>query len=77
MLFYGFYYVGNKNDTYLIKVRMNPDDKFAVQKKEIIGDRSTDHRFEIKVNMKDEEMKKFLSYIRFLVFDENLLVLVK
>lgn len=55
-------------------VTLQEDDKFALQKTEMLGG-AISRMFRVQVDFQKQIMSEFLSFIRFLEFDENIALL--
>ena len=75
LLNYGFINLDNDANEYPIKVSLSEDDKYVTQKIEMIGGQQGKRTFRVQLHMQEVIMDKFLSFCRFIVFDENLALL--
>lgn len=75
LLNYGFINLDNDANEYPIKVCMDEDDKYAAQKSEMIGGTDVKRNFRVQLHMQEPIMDKFISFLRFVVFDENIAML--
>ena len=75
LLNYGFINLNNDANEYPIKVIMQDDDQYAAQKAEMLGVSVVRKVFRVQAHMQESIMKKFLSYVRFCVFDGNIAVM--
>ena len=53
-------------------VGYNASDQFVQVKKELIGDHTHTKKFRVVENFEDRIMHEFLSWLRFVEFDENI-----
>ena len=75
LLNYGFINLNNDANEYPFTVRMSPDDVFAQQKCEILNTNVVQRNFRVQVNFEEPIMSKFISFIRFVEFNENIALL--
>ena len=54
---------------------MSPDDGFAQQKCEILNTNVVQRNFRVQVNFEEPIMSKFISFLRFVEFNENIALL--
>jgi histone-lysine N-methyltransferase SETD3 len=74
LLNYGFINLDNDANEYPFNIKMADDDKFATQKNELLN--QTVHRtFRVQVNFEESIMSRFISFLRFVEFDENIALL--
>ena len=71
LLNYGFINLNNDANEVPLKISYKPDDQFIIIKKEIINDQADFKKFRVVENMEDKVMLEFLSWLRFVEFDEN------
>lgn len=71
MLNYGFINLNNDANEYPFIVKMAEDDKFATQKTEILN-QQVQRTFRVQVNFEESIMNRFISFLRFTEFDENI-----
>jgi len=69
---YGFINLNNDANEVPIKVHYNTDDQFIAVKKEMINDNSDFKKFRVVENLEDKVMHEFISWLRFVEFDENI-----
>ena len=69
---YGFINLNNDANEVPIKVYYNTDDQFIAVKKEMINDNSDFKKFRVVENLEDKVMHEFISWLRFVEFDENI-----
>ena len=72
LLNYGFINLNNDANEVPLKVSYNSDDQYITIKKDIIGDQADFKKFRVVENMEDKVMLEFLSWLRFVEFDENI-----
>ena len=75
LLNYGFINLNNDANEYPFTVRMSPDDVFAQQKCEILNTNVVQRNFRVQVNFEEAIMSKFISFLRFVEFNENIALL--
>jgi len=76
LLNYGFINLDNDANEYPFPVRMAEDDKFATQKMELLNGQMVQYKtFRVQVNFEESIMSRFISYMRFVEFDENITLL--
>src|SRR5437879_5775798 len=71
LLNYGFINLNNDANEVPLKLSYNIGDQFISIKKEIINDQADFKKFRVVENLEDKVMLEFLSWIRFVEFDEN------
>ena len=72
LLNYGFINLNNDANEVPIKVRYNEDDSLVGVKKEMINDPTDFKKFRVVDNLEDKVMHEFLSWLRFVEYDENI-----
>jgi histone-lysine N-methyltransferase SETD3 len=72
---YGFINLNNDANEYPFKVYYNTDDEFIHVKKEMIGDTNDFKKFRVVANFEDRIMIEFLSWLRFVEYDEKITLL--
>ena len=75
LLNYGFINLNNDANEYPFTIKMDEDDKFATQKREILGSQLVQRTFRVQANFDEAIMDKFTSFMRFVEFDENIAML--
>lgn len=70
-LFYGFVVEDNVNDDVTLVSPKGFDFPLSQLKRELVGTRFKESCFRVSRNPDDSKFQKFLSYLRFLVFDES------
>ena len=75
LLNYGFINLNNDANEYPLLAKMEDDDKYAAQKTEMLGGAQVSRVFRIQVNFTEPIMEKFISFMRFCLFDENIALL--
>lgn len=75
LLNYGFINLDNDANEYPITVKMADDDQFASQKQEMLSMQQVQRVFRVQVNFEEPIMNKFISFLRFVEFDENIALL--
>ena len=69
---YGFINLNNDANEFPFKIHYNPNDQYEQVKKEMIADSSSSKKFRVTANFEDKIIHEFLSWIRFVEFDENI-----
>ncbi len=69
---YGFINLNNDANEVPLKVYYHPDDSMKQVKQDLIGDHSEYKKFRVVENFEDKIMHEFMSWIRFVEFDENI-----
>jgi histone-lysine N-methyltransferase SETD3 len=69
---YGFINLNNDANEFPFKIYYNDDEKFLQVKKELIGDSADFKKFRVVANLEERIMHEFLSWLRFVEYDENL-----
>jgi protein-histidine N-methyltransferase len=72
LLNYGFINLNNDANEVPIKVYYNEDDPLVTVKKEMINDPTDFKKFRVVDNLEDKIMHEFLSWLRFVEYDENI-----
>lgn len=72
LLNYGFINLNNDANEVPIKVRYNEEDSLISVKKEMINDPTDFKKFRVVDNLEDKVMHEFLSWLRFVEYDENI-----
>ena len=75
LLNYGFINLNNDANEYPLTIKMSDDDQFAQQKMEMLGSNLIQRTFRVQVNFQESVMSKFISFLRFVEFDENIALL--
>jgi len=75
LLNYGFINLENDANEYPFTVKVAEDDPFAQQKMEICNAAVVQRTFRVQVNFEEAIMSKFISFLRFVEFDENIALL--
>ena len=75
LLNYGFINLNNDANEYPFTVKMADDDMFAAQKSEILNTQAVQKTFRVQVNFEERIMSRFISFLRFVEFDENIALL--
>eukprot|EP00826_Nyctotherus_ovalis_P044151 TRINITY_DN4751_c0_g2_i1.p3 TRINITY_DN4751_c0_g2~~TRINITY_DN4751_c0_g2_i1.p3 ORF type:complete len:192 (-),score=62.82 TRINITY_DN4751_c0_g2_i1:345-920(-) len=70
-LFYGFVVEDNANDDVTLARPKTPDFPLSELKRELLSNRFKESCFRVSRNPDDCKFQKFLSYLRFLAFDES------
>ena len=60
-----------------IKVFYNEDDKLKQVKQDMIKDNAEFKKFRVVENLNDRIMHEFLSWLRFVEYDENIMLLIQ
>ncbi len=69
---YGFINLNNDANEVPLVVSYSIDDQMVQVKKELIGDFTNQKKFRVVENFEDRVMHEFLSWLRFVEFDENI-----
>lgn len=69
---YGYINLNNDANEIPIKVYYNPDDQYVKVKKEMINDHMEYKKFRVVENFEERIMHEFLSWLRFVEYDENI-----
>src|ERR1700691_413738 len=72
LLNYGFINLDNDANEVPIRITYNEDDPLITVKKEMINDQADFKKFRVVDNLEDKIMHEFLSWIRFVEYDENI-----
>lgn len=72
---YGFINLNNDANEVPIRVYYNEDDKLKQVKQEMIKDPSDFKKFRVVDNLHDKVMQEFLSWLRFVEYDENIMLI--
>jgi protein-histidine N-methyltransferase len=72
LLNYGFINLDNDANEVPIRISYNEDDPLITVKKEMINDLADFKKFRVVDNLEDKIMHEFLSWIRFVEYDENI-----
>ncbi len=75
LLNYGFINLNNDANEYPFTVKLSEEDQFAQQKIEMISQESCQRTFRVQTNFHEHIMMKFISFLRFIEFDENIALL--
>lgn len=75
LLNYGFINLDNDANEYPFTVKMADDDQFASQKQEMLSLQNVQRVFRVQTNFEEPIMNKFISFLRFVEFDENIALL--
>ena len=69
---YGFINLDNDANEYPLRVYYNEDDAFKAVKMDMIGDKSNYKKFRVVEHFDERVMQEFLSWLRFVEYDENI-----
>ena len=69
---YGFINLNNDANEVPLVVSYDPSDQWIQVKKELIGDFTHSKKFRVVENFEDRVMHEFLSWLRFVEYDENI-----
>lgn len=69
---YGFINLNNDANEVPIKVYYNDDDQYLQMKKEMVPEKANFRKFRVVENLEDRIMYEFMSWIRFVEYDENM-----
>lgn len=72
---YGFINLNNDANEVPIRVYYNDDDKLKQVKQEMIKDASDFKKFRVVDNFQEKVMAEFLSWLRFVEYDENIMLI--
>lgn len=72
---YGFINLNNDANEFPFKIYYNEGDQYEKVKKEMINDQANFKKFRITANFEDKVIHEFLSWIRFVEFDENITIM--
>ena len=75
LLNYGFINLDNDANEYPFTVKMDDYDQFAQQKMEILNSAIVQRNFRVQANFEEPIMSKFISFLRFVEFDQNIAIL--
>lgn len=73
---YGFINLNNDANEVPIKVFYNLDDKMKQVKQDMLKDTSDFKKFRVVDNFNERVMQEFLSWLRFVEYDENIMLLI-
>ena len=73
---YGFINLNNDANEFPFKIYYDEDDKLITMKKEMIGDESDFKKFRIVANYEEKVMHEFMSWLRFVLYDENITLIL-
>lgn len=73
---YGFIVWNNDANEVPIEVYYNPSDKLVSFKKEMIKDTSDFKKFRVSENLRENTMQEFFSWLWFVEFDDDPVILV-
>ena len=72
LLNYGFINLNNDANEFPFKIYYNLEDPLVNVKKEMINDLADFKKFRVVDNLEDKIMHEFLSWLRFVEYDENI-----
>jgi protein-histidine N-methyltransferase len=72
LLNYGFINLNNDANEFPFKIYYNPEDTLVNVKKEMINDLADFKKFRVVDNLEDKIMHEYLSWLRFVEYDENI-----
>lgn len=72
LLNYGFINLNNDANEFPLKIYYNVDDSLKGVKQEMINDPAEFKKFRVVENLEDKVMHEFLSWLRFVEYDENI-----
>lgn len=75
LLNYGFINLNNDANEYPIEVVIDSNDKHLTQKAEMLGMAVVKRNFRVQAHMCEPVMDRFISFLRFTLFDENIALL--
>ena len=75
LLNYGFINLDNDANEYPFTVKMDDEALYAQQKMEILNTGLVQRTFRVQINFEEPIMNKFVSFLRFTEFDENIALL--
>jgi histone-lysine N-methyltransferase SETD3 len=73
---YGFINLNNDANEVPIRIFYNDDDKLKQVKQEMIKDTAEYKKFRVVDNFNERVMQEFLSWLRFVEYDENIMLLI-
>lgn len=74
---YGFINLNNDANEFPFKVYYDENDKVVELKKEMIKDDSEFKKFRVVANLEEKIMHEFFSWLRFVLYDENITLLLQ
>jgi len=75
LLNYGFINLDNDANEYPFTVKMADDAPYAQQKMELLSTANVSRSFRVQTNFEEQIMFRFISFLRFVEFDENIALL--
>jgi len=69
---YGFINLNNDANEFPFKIYYDEDDTTIKMKKDLIGDEADFKKFRVVANLEERVMHEFLSWLRFVLFNENI-----
>jgi len=72
---YGFINLNNDANEVPIRIYYNPDDKMKQVKQDMIKDTAEFKKFRVVDNFNERVMQEFLSWLRFVEYDENIMLI--
>jgi len=72
---YGFINLNNDANEVPIRIFYNPDDKMKQVKQDMIKDSADFKKFRVVDNFNERVMQEFLSWLRFVEYDENIMLI--
>lgn len=74
---YGFINLNNDANEVPIRIFYNPDDKLKQVKQDMIKDTAEYKKFRVVETFNERIMQEFLSWLRFVEYDENIMLLIQ
>ena len=75
LLNYGFINLNNDANEYPFNIKMEEGAPYAQQKQEILNTGVVQKTFHVQTNFEEHIMNRFISFLRFVEFDENIALL--
>ena len=75
LLNYGFINLNNDANEYPFNIKMEEGAPYAQQKQEILNTGAVQKTFRVQTNFEEHIMNRFISFLRFVEFDDNIALL--
>lgn len=75
LLNYGFINLDNDANEYPFTIKLDEDDPLAFHKREMLSSDNISRTFRVQANFEEPIVFKFISFLRFVDFDENIALL--
>lgn len=72
LLNYGFINLNNDANEFPLVVKLKPEDPLFEQKRKMIRESNNCRTFRVMTDFQESVMPKFLSFLRFVEFDDNI-----